>query len=92
MLVVLPGSLLRGPRKLAPVARTETARVLNFDRLMPIEVDMVVELARFELSLATLEGLKSPWIKPALWIACRPSSTWMQTPSARGTDNGRPFS
>lgn len=61
LIFALPGALVRGmAARKAPVAsRPDASRVLNYERLMPVEVDMVVELARIELSLQFLEGLKA---------------------------------
>lgn len=58
--LVLPGTLAKGlAGKKAPAAsRPEASRVLNFDRLMPVSVELVVELARVELTLQSLENLK----------------------------------
>lgn len=56
----LPGALVKGAagKKPAAATRPESTRTLNFDRLMPVEVDMVVELARIELTLRALENLQ----------------------------------
>jgi len=60
LLCALPGALVKGMAASRPAAATrpENTRVLNFERLMPVEVDMVVELARVELSLRALENLR----------------------------------
>jgi flagellar motor switch protein FliM len=57
---ILPGSLVRGMagKKPPPATRPEASRTLNYDRLMPVEVELVVELARFELPLSALEDLQ----------------------------------
>lgn len=56
----VPGALAKGlsGKKQQAASRPEASRVLNFDRLMPVEVDLVVELARIELSLHVLENLQ----------------------------------
>ncbi len=60
MLCALPAALAKGLTGKKPLAggRPDASRVLNFDRLMPVEVDLVVELARLELSLHVLENLE----------------------------------
>ncbi len=56
----IPGALAKGlsGKKTLSDSRPDASRVLNFDRLMPVEVDLVVELARIELSLQVLENLQ----------------------------------
>lgn len=60
MIVALPMGILRDlvARRAPPAGKAPPPRTLKFDRLMPVEVDVVVEVVRIELQLSTLENLQ----------------------------------
>jgi len=60
LIMALPMGILRDviARRSPPAGKTPPPRTLKFDRLMPVEVDVVVEVARIELQLSTLENLQ----------------------------------
>jgi flagellar motor switch protein FliM len=60
MLVALPSGVLRDlvTKRATPAARPPAPRTLKFDRLMPVEVEVIVEVARLSLQLHQLEHLQ----------------------------------
>lgn len=60
MLVALPTGILRDlvAKRAAPQTRQPPPRTLKFDRLMPVEVEVIVEVARVNLQLHQLENLQ----------------------------------
>lgn len=60
LIVALPMGILRDlvARRGPPAAKPPPPRTLKFDRLMPVEVEVVVEVARIDLQLSTLENLQ----------------------------------
>lgn len=60
LLVALPNSILRDLSQRRPASTTAPApaRAMKMDRLMPVSVDLTVEIARVSLTYNQLEGLQ----------------------------------
>jgi flagellar motor switch protein FliM len=60
LIVALPTGILRDlvSKRSTQPSKAPAPRTLRFDRLMPVEVEVVVQLAKVELNYSALEGLQ----------------------------------